>query len=111
MDSCIRLFTKNSNLFENSTIIVIQNIKILVSFINNKLTSYVGFSYKKKILTIFTIFFVLFTNQAMAHTYLKSSTPNEGEVITAAFTDVTIFFETKVEQTSNWRFLTQMGSC
>jgi copper resistance protein C len=44
--------------------------------------------------------FVLFSNQAFAHTSLQESTPKDGEVVTDPIQELTLIFGTKVEQTS-----------
>ncbi|AZV43062.1 copper resistance CopC family protein [Peribacillus asahii] len=55
----------------------------------------------KKVSLLFLLFvFVLFSNQAFAHTSLEESTPKDGEVITEPLQELTLMFGTKVEQTS-----------
>lgn len=54
----------------------------------------------KKVSLLFLFFFILLSNQVLAHTGLKDSTPEDGEVITEAIQELTLIFETKVEQTS-----------
>ncbi|MFD6440610.1 copper resistance protein CopC [Peribacillus sp. NPDC060186] len=54
----------------------------------------------KKVTLLFLLLFILFSNQALAHTDLKDSTPKNGEVIIEQIQDLTLNFETKVEQTS-----------
>ena len=54
----------------------------------------------KKVLLLSFFVFVLFLNQALAHTTLNDSTPNDGEVVTEPIQELTLIFGTKVEQTS-----------
>lgn len=54
----------------------------------------------KKVSVLFLILYFLCSNQAFAHTSLKESTPKKGEVIAQPIQEVTLIFETKVEQTS-----------
>ncbi|MFE4706872.1 copper resistance protein CopC [Peribacillus simplex] len=54
----------------------------------------------KKVLLLFLFLFTLFSTQALAHTGLKDSTPKDGEVITEPIQELTLNFQTKVEQTS-----------
>lgn len=54
----------------------------------------------KKISLLFSFVFLIFSNQALAHTTLSDSTPRDGEVVTQPLQELTLFFETKVEETS-----------
>ncbi|MBT2669158.1 copper resistance protein CopC [Bacillus sp. ISL-4] len=54
----------------------------------------------KNFLLFFLFVFVLFPNQALAHTSLEISTPKDGEVITEPIQELTLIFGTKVEQNS-----------
>ena len=54
----------------------------------------------KKVVLFLLFVFVLFSNQAFAHTSLEDSTPKDGEVITEPIQELTLIFETKVEETS-----------
>lgn len=54
----------------------------------------------KKVSLLFIFLFILFSNQALAHTVLIDSIPEDGEVITEEIQELTLIFETKVEQTS-----------
>lgn len=48
------------------------------------------------------IFFLGFVNNAMAHTGLESSSPQDGEIIGKDLEEVTFTFETKIEQGSTF---------
>ena len=52
---------------------------------------------------------MLFSNQAFAHTSLEDSTPKDGEVITEPIQELTLLFETKVEETSSINVLNSNG--
>lgn len=54
----------------------------------------------KKVITMFTIIFVLLSNQTFAHTVLENSTPKDGEVVKEPLQQITLNFATKVEETS-----------
>ena len=54
----------------------------------------------KKVVLFLLFAFVLFSNQAFAHTSLQESTPKDGEVVTGPIQELTLIFGTKVEQTS-----------
>lgn len=54
----------------------------------------------KKVFLLFLFLFTVFSSQALAHTGLKESKPKDGEVITEPTQDLTLTFQTKVEQTS-----------
>jgi copper resistance protein C len=63
----------------------------------------------KKVLLLLLFVFVLFSNQAFAHTSLEDSTPKDGEVITEPIQELTLLFETKVEETSSINVLNSNG--
>ncbi|MGG3559312.1 copper resistance protein CopC [Peribacillus frigoritolerans] len=63
----------------------------------------------KKVSVLFLILFFLCSNRAFAHASLKESTPKEGEVIAQPIQEVTLIFETKVEQTSKITVLNSNG--
>jgi copper resistance protein C len=44
-----------------------------------------------------------FTNTVTAHTGLENSSPKDGEVITEQFSDISLDFETKIEQGSTFK--------
>ncbi|MDE5055146.1 copper resistance protein CopC [Niallia taxi] len=60
----------------------------------------------KKGLFIFLVsFFFLCTNNAFAHTGLESSTPGNGEIVKEDLRKISLTFETKIEQGSNFTIL------
>jgi copper resistance protein C len=63
----------------------------------------------KKVSLLFLLLFTLFSNQALAHTGLKDSTPKDGELITDQMQELTLIFQTKVEQTSKIIVLNSKG--
>ena len=63
----------------------------------------------KKVVLFLLFIFVLFSNQAFAHTSLEDSTPKDGEVITEPIQELTLLFETKVEETSSINVLNSNG--
>lgn len=64
----------------------------------------------KKVSILLLLFvFALFSNQALAHTSPKDSTPKDGEVITDPIQELTLIFGTKVEQTSKINVLNSKG--
>ncbi|WP_147534319.1 copper resistance CopC family protein [Bacillus marasmi] len=54
----------------------------------------------KKLLLFTIIFFLAFVNGALAHTGLKSSSPQYGEIINDELNQIRLIFETKIEQGS-----------
>ncbi|WP_428910012.1 copper resistance CopC family protein [Niallia sp. Krafla_26] len=54
----------------------------------------------KKILVIAVIILSLMCDQVFAHTALKESSPEDGEVLTETIQQMTLRFTTKIEQTS-----------
>jgi methionine-rich copper-binding protein CopC len=54
----------------------------------------------KKVSFLSLIVFVISANQALAHTSLQESTPNDGEVVTEPIQELSLIFGTKVEQVS-----------
>ena len=54
----------------------------------------------KKALSFFTVFFVLFSSQALAHTSLIDSTPKDGALVSESLEEMTLYFGTKVEERS-----------
>ena len=63
----------------------------------------------KKVLLFSLFIVILFSNQAFAHTSLEDSTPKDGEIITEPTQELTLLFETKVEETSNIIVLNSNG--
>lgn len=63
----------------------------------------------KKVSLLFLLLFTLFSSQALAHTGLKDSTPKDGEVLTKPIQELTLIFQTKVEQTSKVNVLNSKG--
>lgn len=63
-----------------------------------------------KRLTIFTlVFFLLFSLNTLAHTGLESSSPQNGENITKELEQITLTFETKIEQGSTLEVKNALG--
>ncbi|ESU32866.1 hypothetical protein G3A_08925 [Bacillus sp. 17376] len=56
---------------------------------------------KNILLSILLVF--TFTNTVTAHTGLENSSPKDGEVVTEQFQDISLDFETKIEQGSTFR--------
>ncbi|WP_455663190.1 copper resistance CopC family protein [Pradoshia sp.] len=54
----------------------------------------------KKITGIFVLAFLLFANQAWAHTALKESTPAAGEEVSEPLQELSFIYSTKVEENS-----------
>ncbi|WP_318507500.1 copper resistance protein CopC [Bacillus sp. T3] len=63
----------------------------------------------KKILLFTLVFFLSFNNFAFAHTGLESSSPQNGEIIKEEITQITLTFETKVEQGSKFELQNSIG--
>ncbi|MCM3670276.1 copper resistance protein CopC [Mesobacillus maritimus] len=63
-----------------------------------------------KRLFLFTfIFFLAFANNALAHTGLESSSPQNGDISTQELEQVTLTFETKIEQGSTFELQNSSG--
>lgn len=56
----------------------------------------------KKILWMTIVFVLLFSNSALAHTGLESSTPAQGSTVTEKLNEITLTFLTKIEETSSF---------
>lgn len=54
-------------------------------------------------LLLLFVFFLVFSNQALAHTSLQESSPEDGEIVTESIQELRLVFGTKVEQTSKIR--------
>jgi hypothetical protein len=52
---------------------------------------------KRKIILFFSLFFVLFSTNAFAHTELESSNPSDGAKIISSLSNFTLTFEEKIE--------------
>ncbi|MBT2666155.1 copper resistance protein CopC [Bacillus sp. ISL-4] len=63
----------------------------------------------KKLLFITLFFFIGFNNNAFAHTGLESSSPQDGEIVKKDIQDITLSFETKVEQGSTFHITDSNG--
>lgn len=63
----------------------------------------------KKLFLITFILFIVSVNNAFGHTGLESSSPQDGEVITAGPNDIKMTFETKVEQGSTFEVTNANG--
>ncbi|SDN10681.1 hypothetical protein SAMN05518871_103310 [Psychrobacillus sp. OK028] len=59
----------------------------------------------KKILWMTIACVLLFSNSALAHTGLESSTPAQGSTITEKLTEITLKFLTKIEETSTFTLM------
>ncbi|MBT2701386.1 copper resistance protein CopC [Bacillus sp. ISL-40] len=63
---------------------------------------------KKSLLFTFLIF-LTFINNAFAHTGLESSSPQDGEIVKEDLQEITLSFETKVEQSSTFQIINSNG--
>lgn len=63
----------------------------------------------KKLSFLMMIFMLAFVSPAFAHTGLESSTPENGSTVTEALTDLTLTFETNIEQTSSFEIKKDSG--
>lgn len=64
---------------------------------------------KKISFMVSMLFFLLGTN-VFAHSHLEDSSPKNGEVVTQELKDITLTFETKLEQTSSFSLKNQNGT-
>ena len=64
----------------------------------------------KKLFLFTFIFFIGFVNNAFAHTGLEGSSPQNGEVVIEELQQITLNFETKVEQTSTFELKDSNGA-
>ncbi len=63
-----------------------------------------------KRLTLFSlVFFLLFSLKTFAHTGLETSSPQDGDIITEALEQITLTFETKIEQGSTFELNNSIG--
>ena len=63
----------------------------------------------KKIFLFTFIFFLAFVNNALAHTGLESSSPQNGDIINEELQQITLTFESKVEQGSTFELQNSDG--
>ena len=63
----------------------------------------------KRLFLFIFIFFFAFVSNAMAHTGLESSLPQNGDIITQELKQVTLTFETKIEQGSIFELQNSSG--
>jgi copper resistance protein C len=64
----------------------------------------------QRVILLFLLFsFVLFSNQALAHTSLQDSLPKDGEIVTESIQELRLIFGTKIEQTSKIRVTNSDG--
>lgn len=63
----------------------------------------------KKIFFLSAILLLLVSNQVFAHTNLKDSTPKDGEIVSEPLQEITLSFETKIEQTSKFEVFSSKG--
>ena len=64
-----------------------------------------------KKMIVFTFIFVLaFVNSALAHTGLETSSPQDGEVIKEELREISLTFETKIEQGSTFELKNSNGN-
>lgn len=64
----------------------------------------------KKISIIASMFFFLSVTNVFAHSYLETSSPKNGEVVTASLKEITLSFETKIESASTFTLKDANGS-
>lgn len=62
-----------------------------------------------RVLLFLLFVFVLFSNQALAHTSLQESSPKDSEIVTEPIQELSLIFGTKVEQTSKVKVLNSNG--
>src|SRR4051812_26388219 len=63
----------------------------------------------KKLFLFTFILFLAFTNSALAHTGLESSTPQNGDIVNEELKQITLTFEGKVEQGSTFELQNATG--
>lgn len=64
----------------------------------------------KKGLIMFLAFFLLFINNVSAHSVLKSTNPEDGEVVKTDLTEVVMTFESKIEEGSKLLLVSETGA-
>ena len=62
-----------------------------------------------KMMTLMLLFLFLFTQPVMAHTGLKSSNPSEGSTVTTEVKEITLTFQTTLEETSSFSLMKKGG--
>ncbi|MEH7235388.1 copper resistance CopC family protein [Bacillus sp. JJ1562] len=63
----------------------------------------------KRVITIFVLLFVFTSNQVFAHTALKESSPSDGQVVKEPLQEISLVYETKIEQTSKFEVMNSNG--
>lgn len=63
----------------------------------------------KRVIPIIVFLLALTANQVFAHTALKESTPKDGDVVTEPLLEITLDYETKIEQTSTFEVFDSNG--
>ncbi|MFC4023775.1 copper resistance protein CopC [Oceanobacillus longus] len=63
----------------------------------------------KKMIALTFIFLFILTNQTFAHTGLESSNPENGSTVNETLTDITLSFETTIEQASTFELQNGTG--
>lgn len=64
----------------------------------------------KKIIFFTILFLLLFSPAALGHSGLSSSSPANGEVVTYEVPDITLLFNTEIEQTSILKVINEEGT-
>lgn len=63
----------------------------------------------KRLVLFSLVFFLLFSSKTLAHTGLETSSPQDGEIITETLEQITLTFETKIEQGSTFELNNSLG--
>ncbi|QOR67989.1 copper resistance protein CopC [Cytobacillus suaedae] len=63
----------------------------------------------QKVITLVSILFILMSQPIFAHSYLEDSKPKDGELVTEPLQQITLLFNTKIEQTSTIEVLNSNG--
>jgi copper resistance protein C len=56
----------------------------------------------KRVITIFVLLLAMTSNHVFAHSTLKESSPKDGQVVKDPLQEITLVYETKIEQTSKF---------
>lgn len=63
----------------------------------------------KRVITLIVLLLALTSNQVFAHTALKESSPNDGQVVKEPLQEISLVYETKIEQTSKFEVINSNG--
>lgn len=63
----------------------------------------------KKLFLLISIFFLTYASSALAHTGLESSSPQNGDIVKEELEQITLTFETKIEQGSTFELQNSIG--